>query len=82
MEDKIKMPVTSGWPGFLLTAAIVAARAMQPGSSPMESWSWWSWILMSVPVFLPSALAMAALAVWTVLSGAAAGIEKLCGRKA
>ena len=81
-KDSTKIALTAGWPGFALTAAIIAVRALQPGAAPMESWSWWSWILMSIPVFLPPALAMTAWTVWAVLSGAAAGIEKLCRRKA
>ena len=56
-----------GWFCYLLTAAIVAARAFQPNAQPMCDWSWWSWLLMTLPVTMPVVL----MAVWLVLYAAA-----------
>lgn len=56
----------AGWSCFLLTAVIVAARAFQPNAQPMCDWSWWSWLLMTLPVTMPIVL----MAVWLVLYAA------------
>lgn len=39
--------------GALLSAAIIAARAFQPNAEPMTSWSFWSWVLMTLPFTYP-----------------------------
>ena len=53
-KDKTSpVQISAGWPGCALTIAIVAVRAFQPGSVPMEEWSWWSWALMMIPAALP-----------------------------
>lgn len=52
-KGTVSFPVATppwGWPAFL---TIVLARASQPGSLPMEEWSFLSWLLMSLPVTLP-----------------------------
>ena len=59
----------TGWFCCLLTAVIVAARAFQPNAQPMSDWSWWSWLLMTLPVTMPLVLIVA----WLMLY-AAAGI--------
>ena len=48
------------WPAVVLTVAIIAIRAFQPGAEAMSQWSFGSWILMLLPLFLP-------FAVWIVL---------------
>ena len=56
MQDEkktISFPIASGWPGYALTAAIVAIRAFQPGSEPMSQWSFLSWALMTIPALFP-----------------------------
>ena len=60
----------------MLTAVIIAARAFQPNAQPMCDWSWWSWLLMCLPVFMPAV----ALAVWFVMYvvlSAVAGVLEL-----
>lgn len=48
--------------GAMLSAVIIAARAFQPNAEPMSSWSFWSWVLMTLPFTYPL-LVLAALAV-------------------
>lgn len=42
------------WPGALVSAAIVLARAFQPGAVPVETWSAKSWILTLLPMAVPA----------------------------
>lgn len=57
MEEKNKNGTVfsfgTGLCGVLLTVAIIAIRAFQPGAEPMSQWSAWSWFLMTLPVTLP-----------------------------
>jgi len=39
--------------GWILTAVIIACRAISPNSLPMEEWSTFSWILMTSPMTWP-----------------------------
>ena len=39
--------------GAMLSAVIIAARAFQPNAEPMSSWSFWSWVLMTLPFTYP-----------------------------
>ena len=48
----ITVPVTH-WSGFLLTTVIIICRSIIPGSYPMEDWSVWSWIFITVPILFP-----------------------------
>lgn len=83
-EDRksVSFPVVSGWPGWVLTAAIVLARAFQPGATAMPEWSWWSWLLMLAPVLLPAYLGAASLLLWLLSRALLAALEKASGRKA
>lgn len=40
------------WPSFILSIALIAIRAFQPGAQPIESWSASSWTLMLLPVII------------------------------
>ena len=54
-ENKTKsVTVGAGIAGSILTSAIIAVRAFQPNSLPMEDWSFASWILMTLPVTWPT----------------------------
>lgn len=72
----VSIPITGGWPGYALTAAIVAIRAFQPGAEPMSEWSWWSWILMSIPAAFPLAAWAAFGLLWILASAALALVGK------
>ena len=52
MEPKKSITVGCGVWGPLLSAVIIAARALC-GSLPMEEWSVWSWFLMTLPMTIP-----------------------------
>jgi len=54
MEQSKPIVLKGGWSGCVLTIAIVAARAFQPNSVPMEEWSFGSWLLMTLPVLWPT----------------------------
>lgn len=41
---------------YLLTIAIIWLRAAQTNTEPMSQWSISSWILMTMPVWLPNVL--------------------------
>lgn len=49
-----KITFGGGLAGSVLTAAIVAVRAFQPNSVPMEEWTFASWLLMTLPVTWPT----------------------------
>lgn len=52
--------------GALLSAVIIAARAFQPNAEPMSSWSFWSWVLMTLPFTYPLLVLAACAALWLV----------------
>ena len=54
------------WAGVFLSVAIIAIRAFQPNSTPMETWSFGSWMLMLMPVVFPLALGVLALVAWFI----------------
>lgn len=56
----------TGLCGVLLTVAIIAIRAFQPGAEPMYMWSAWSWFLMTLPVTLPFIFFLAVGVLWLV----------------
>lgn len=62
MSDR-RFEIRTGPWGFVLSAAVVLARAFCPGAVPVDEWSWWSWILMTAPALLPWYLFLACWAV-------------------
>lgn len=77
----VQVPVVSGWVGYAMTAAIVAIRAFQPGAEPMSEWSWWSWLLMSIPAVLPLYLWVAVGALWLSARGLLSALEAVMTRR-
>ena len=65
------------WFCYLLSAVIIAARAFQPNAQPMCSWSWWSWLLMCLPVLAPFIAVAAWFIMYCALSAVAALLEAL-----
>lgn len=60
--------IGNSWLGTILTVAIVATRAFQPGSEPMSSWSFTSWLWMTLPLTWPILLFTAWGAAWALVS--------------
>lgn len=60
-ENK-SVTIGNSWLGTILTVAIVATRAFQPGSEPMSEWSFTSWLWMTLPLTWP----FAAFSVWGI----------------
>lgn len=58
MEDRKSITIGCGIWGPVLSAVIIAARAVC-GSVPMEEWSVRSWILMTLPMTFPFVLFVA-----------------------
>ena len=54
------------WPGVVLSIAIIAIRAFQPGAVLMQDWSLMSWVLMLLPAFLPIVVWLLLLAATTI----------------
>jgi len=52
---------------YLLTVAIILIRALQKNAEPMSTWSAASWVLMTMPVWLPTALGALLFIVWFAL---------------
>ena len=71
------LTLKSGWFCYLLTAVIIAARAFQPNAQPMCDWSWWSWLLMCLPVFMPAVTLAVWFVMYVVLSAVAGVLELL-----
>ena len=65
-NGKRSIVFSPGWCGTLLTIAIVALRALQPGAEPMSAWSASSWVWMTLPLTVPSAAGLVFLAAWAV----------------
>ena len=80
-RKSVTVPLTSGWPGYVLSAVVVAARAFQPGAEPVSAWSWWSWLLMLAPVLLPVYSWAAVGGLWLLARAALAAAEAAFGRK-
>lgn len=74
-SNKHLFTVKTTWFSYVLTAVVVAARAFQPNAQPMCDWSWWSWLLMTLPVTMPIALMAAWLVLYIIASGAIALLE-------
>lgn len=66
MSEQKTISITSGWWGTLLTVAIVAVRAFQPGAEPMSQWSAWSWVMMTIPILWPLWAFVATKTLWLV----------------
>lgn len=77
----VSIPITGGWQGYALTAAIIAVRAFQPGAAPMSEWSWWSWLLMSIPAALPFVTWTVFGSLWLLAKTIAALLEKTVSRR-
>ena len=78
----VSIPLVAGWPGYALTAAIVAIRAFQPGAEPMPQWSFLSWALMTIPALFPLYAWITLGSLWLFAWAVAALLEKaVSGRK-
>ena len=78
----VSIPLVAGWPGYALTAAIVAIRAFQPGAEPMSQWSFLSWAFMTIPALLPAYVWIALGLLWLFAQAVIALLEKAAsGRK-
>ena len=78
----VSIPLVAGWPGYALTAAIVAIRAFQPGAEPMSQWSFLSWAFMTIPALLPAYVWIALGSLWLFAQAVVALLEKAAsGRK-
>ena len=78
----VSIPLVAGWPGYALTAAIVAIRAFQPGAEPMSQWSFLSWAFMTIPALLPAYAWIAFGSLWLFAQAVIALLEKAAsGRK-
>ena len=81
-RKSVSIPLAAGWPGYALTAAIVAIRAFQPGAEPMSQWSFLSWALMTIPALFPLYMWIALGLLWLFARAAVALLEKaVSGRK-
>ena len=78
----VSIPLVAGWPGYALTAAIVAIRAFQPGAEPMSQWSFLSWAFMTIPALLPAYMWIALGLLWLFAQAVIALLGKAAsGRK-
>ena len=78
----VSIPLVAGWPGYALTAAIVAIRAFQPGAEPMSQWSFLSWAFMTIPALLPAYMWIALGSLWLFAQAVVALLGKAAsGRK-
>ena len=78
----VSIPLVAGWPGYALTAAIVAIRAFQPGAEPMSQWSFLSWAFMTIPALLPAYIWIALGLLWLFAQAVVALLGKAAsGRK-
>ena len=81
-RKSVSIPLGGGWPGCVLTAAIVAIRAFQSGAEPMSQWSFLSWALMTIPVLFPLYAWITLGSLWLFARAVAALLEKaFSGRK-
>ena len=80
-RKSVSIPLVAGWPGYALTAAIVAIRAFQPGAEPMSQWSFLSWVLMTIPALFPLYAWAALGSLWLLARGAVALLEKAVSRR-
>ena len=77
----VSIPLVAGWPGYALTAAIVAIRAFQPGAEPMSQWSFLSWAFMTIPALLPAYVWIALGSLWLFAQAVVALLEKAVSRR-
>ena len=77
----VSIPLVAGWPGYALTAAIVAIRAFQPGAEPMSQWSFLSWALMTIPALLPAYVWIALGSLCRFAQSVVALLEKAASRR-
>ena len=77
----VSIPLVAGWPGYALTAAIVAIRAFQPGAEPMSQWSFLSWAFMTIPALLPAYVWIALGLLWLFAQAVIALLEKIIFRR-
>ena len=75
-RKSISIPLAAGWPGYALTALIVAIRAFQPGAEPMSQWSFLSWTLMAIPALFPLYMWIIIGSLWLFAQVAVALLEK------
>lgn len=75
-KKSISFPIASGWPGYVLTTAIVVIRAFQPGAEPMSQWSFLSWILMTIPALFPLYMWIIIGSLWLFAQVAVTLLEK------
>ena len=81
-RKSVSIPLVAGWPGYALTAAIVAIRAFQPGAEPMSQWSFLSWAFMTIPALLPAYMWIALGSLWLFAQAVVALLGKAAsGRK-
>lgn len=80
-RKSISIPLAAGWPGYALTAAIIAIRAFQPGAEPMSQWSFLSWMLMTIPALFPLYMWIAFGSMWLFARTAVALLEKAVSRR-
>ena len=73
----VSIPLVAGWPGYALTAAIVAIRAFQPGAEPMSQWSFLSWVFMTIPALFPVYMWIALGLLWLFAQAVIALLEKV-----
>ena len=80
-RKNISIPLATGWPGYALTAAIIAIRAFQPGAEPMSQWSFLSWALMTIPALFPLYMWIALGSLWLFARAVVALLEKAVSRR-
>lgn len=80
-RKSVSIPLAAGWPGYALTAVIVAIRAFQPGAEPMSQWSFLSWTLMTIPALFPLYMWIALGLLWLFAQAAVALLEKAVSRR-
>ena len=65
-QNRTVFSFSTGLCGVLLSVAIIAIRAFQPGAEPMSQWSVWSWFLITLPVTLPFIAFLVVGALWLI----------------
>lgn len=80
-RKNISIQLASGWPGYALTAVIIAIRAFQPGAEPMSQWSFLSWVLMTIPALFPLYMWIMLGSLWLFARAAVALLEKTVSRR-
>ena len=52
----------------MLSALIISVRAFQPGAVPMEQWSGWSWVWMTMPYWSSAFFGTVGVITWAALA--------------